>query len=117
MAQTPEGKVKLMGAKIIKEYDPYYFCPVTGGFGSSGQFDVVVLYKGWFIGVEYKSTCQKAPTLLQSKNATKAISSRAIVMLLHKDNVEELRYLLEDIRNERKITPRGRSIWPFDSVV
>lgn len=111
MAQTPEGKVKAIGAKIIKEYDPYYFCPVTGGFGSSGQFDVVILYKKIFIGIEYKADSTKRPTELQTKNAIKAMDMGAVVLLIHKDNLYELKNTLENIKlgklNELK------SVWLY----
>ncbi len=115
MAQTPEGKVKAAGLKIIKEYDPYYFCPVTSGFGSSGQFDVVILYKSQFVGVEYKADSTKKPTELQTKNAINTMDAGGIALLVHKDNLHILKDTLENIKRGRK--NELKSIWLFGNSV
>ena len=113
MAQTPEGKVKLAGRKIIKEYDPHYSTPFSGGFGSSGGFDGTILYRRHFIGIEYKATNKDKPTELQIKNAKKAYSEGAVILLIHKDNIETIKNLLEDIKQGVQIDHRKRSVWPY----
>ena len=55
MALTPEKKVKNKVVKLLKEYAAYYFFPATYGFGRSGVPDIIVCYRGHFIGVECKA--------------------------------------------------------------
>ena len=64
---TPEAKVKKKAVQVLKELSAYYFYPVTGGYGRSGVPDIVVCYKGLFIGIECKAGKNK-PTPLQEKN-------------------------------------------------
>jgi Holliday junction resolvase len=67
MAMTPEGKVKDVVKKYLKEKGIYYIMPATGGYGSSGAPDIVVCHKGKFYGLEIKSGANK-PTALQMDN-------------------------------------------------
>lgn len=95
MAQTPEGRVKAAGAKIIAQYAAYRFAPVTGGMGTSGLFDEVVVINGYFVGIEYKATEKKKPTTLQQINAKKCMDAGGIALLIHNDNLQ----LLDEVLN------------------
>lgn len=54
--RTPEGRVKDAVVKILKQYeDLFYFFPATGGYGKSGVPDIIVCYRGFFIGIECKA--------------------------------------------------------------
>ena len=67
MATTPEGKVKRVVTKQLREMGAYYFFPATGGYGRSGVPDIVGCYKGSFFGIECKAG-KNTPTALQEKN-------------------------------------------------
>ena len=67
MANTPEGKVKRVVTKQLKELGAYYFFPMTGGYGKSGVPDIIACYNGLFFGIECKAGKNK-PTTLQEKN-------------------------------------------------
>lgn len=117
MAATPEKRVKDNCVAIIKAFDAYYFFPPANGFGTMGRFDIVVGYRGYFIGVETKATSQNPPTLLQSKNAAKAIQAGCVALLVHKDNTEVLRKVMEDIKHGAETGISWQSVWPFDGVI
>jgi hypothetical protein len=89
MAATPEAKVKAKVVAQLKELRAYYFYPVTGGFGASGLFDIVVCFRGLFIGIECKAGKGK-PTALQIRNALQAKTAGAIVLLINEHNVADL---------------------------
>ncbi len=67
MANTPEGRVKRVVTKQLKELGAYYFFPMTGGYGKSGVPDIIACYNGHFFGIECKAGKNK-PTALQEKN-------------------------------------------------
>ena len=71
MARTPEGKVKDAVTKLLREFDVYYFFPMTHGFGRSGIPDIIACVNGTFVGIECKAKGKK-PTALQH-NELKAI--------------------------------------------
>lgn len=119
MAATPEKKVKQKVVAELKKFGAYYFYPVTSGFGSSGVFDIVVCYKGRFIGIECKADMEKrGPTALQSRNARQAKAYGAIVMVVDNSNIdvvsETLSYL-EECDDSGEEFERF-SFWPFDGV-
>ena len=70
---------------------------MTHGYGKSGIFDIVVCYKGRFIGIECKADATKKMTPLQVKNFNDAKETGAISLLIHKDNINELESTLEGI--------------------
>jgi len=89
MAATPESKVKAKVVAELKKLGAYHFFPVTSGYGSSGLFDIVVCFRGLFIGIECKAGKGK-PTALQIRNAMQAKNSGAIVLLINEHNVSKL---------------------------
>lgn len=66
MASTPESKVKAKCVDIVKKYGAYYFFPAQNGYGRAGIPDIIVCYKGRFLGVECKAGFNK-PTALQER--------------------------------------------------
>ena len=120
MAETPERRIKKLVSKTLTALGAYYFYPVTSGYGTSGVFDIVVCYKGWFIGIECKADMKKkGPTKLQSVNARRAITTGGIVLLLDASNCAMLADTLSalpekyDVASEK---PNRLSVWPFDGV-
>lgn len=114
MALTPEKKVKDKVVKLLKAHTAYYFYPSTHGFGVSGLFDICVVYKGHFIGIETKSDCKKKPTELQSLNAMKAMDAGASILLIHNENVDVLANLLTEIDNDSEIKLNRKCVWAFE---
>lgn len=104
----------------LKKLGAHYFYPVTGGFGRSGVFDIVVCYKGLFIGIECKADSRKrGPTKLQSANARHAKNSGAIVLILDMHNCDQLEKILGDLdlsSHDSGERSDRFSMWPFDDV-
>lgn len=93
---TPEAKVKKKAVRILKELSAYYFYPVTGGYGRSGVPDIVVCYKGLFVGIECKAGNNK-PTPLQEKNLDEIRAAGGTALVINEDNVLRLSRILFDL--------------------
>jgi hypothetical protein len=98
MAKTAEGKVKDAVVKILKQYNAYYFFPVTGGFGRSGVPDIVVCYEGRFIGIECKAGTNK-PTALQFAELAKIDKAKGVSMVVNEQNVSWVMHTLNALDN------------------
>lgn len=70
---TPEGRVKGAVKKYLNEVGAWYYMPVSNGMGRSGCPDILVCYKGQFIGIETKS-----PGKLKNVSANQAREISAI---------------------------------------
>jgi|SRR6056297_3603319 len=98
MADTPEKKVKKKVVEILKQYNAYYFYPVTGGFGASGVPDIVTCVKGRFLGIEVKADAKKrGPTALQQKNLNEINATGGIGLVIDANNLYELTETLDAI--------------------
>jgi len=118
MAMTPEKKVKQKVVEVLKAAGAYYFYPVTGGYGSSGVFDIVVCHHGIFIGIECKAGKGKT-TKLQSRNARLAKASGGVVLVIDETNIDYAKYVLDevsDIANDETKKLSGLSFWPSESI-
>ncbi len=93
---TPEAKIKKKAVRILKELSAYYFYPVTGGYGRSGVPDIVVCYKGLFVGIECKAGNNK-PTPLQEKNLDEIRAAGGTALVINEDNVLRLSRILFDL--------------------
>lgn len=92
---TPEKLVKQKVVKVLKKYHAYYFYPVTGGYGASGVPDIIVCYKGRFIGIECKADATKrGPTALQEKNLDQIGDSGGIALVIDKHNIDKVEAVL-----------------------
>ncbi len=88
MAMTPEGKVKDIVKKYLKQKEIYYIMPATGGYGSSGAPDIVVCHKGMFYGLEIKSGANK-PTALQMDNLKRIEENGGYAFVINESNVNQ----------------------------
>jgi len=96
---TPEGKVKKQVTAILKAHGAYYFSPVTGGFGRSGVPDIVVCYRGKFIGIECKAG-KGQPTALQLKNLAQIREQGGIALVVNEDTVDGVQELMQLLKGE-----------------
>ena len=94
MALTPEAKVKKQVSKILDEYGAYYFYPATGGFGRSGVPDIIVCFKGHFIGIECKAK-KNTPTALQLRELQKIVMAGGDTVVVNEDNIDVVRSILD----------------------
>jgi Holliday junction resolvase len=85
---TPEAKVKARVIKLLKERGAYYAMPVAGGFGNAGVPDILVCYKGKFIGIECKAG-RGQTTALQDKHL-EDIKRAGGISLVVREDVSEL---------------------------
>lgn len=89
MAMTPEGKVKKKVVDILKAAGAYYFFPATGGFGRSGVPDIIVCFKGQFIGIECKAGSNK-PTALQQRELMRIIDAGGSAFVVNEESLNAL---------------------------
>src|SRR5210317_1745723 len=95
MALTPEKKVKNKVVKILKAHGVYYFFPATYGMGRSGIPDIVVCYKGKFIGIECKANGNK-PTKLQLKHLNDITLAGGMSLVIDENNLSYLELFITD---------------------
>ena len=93
MAMTPEGKVKRVVVKQLKELGAYYFFPMTGGYGKSGVPDIIGCYEGKFFGIECKAGKNK-PTALQLKNIKDIRDNNGIAIVVNEKNISDVETML-----------------------
>ena len=86
MANTPEGRVKKVVTRQLKELGAYYFFPMTGGYGKSGVPDIIACYRGRFFGIECKAGKNK-PTALQEKNLRDISGAGGSSTVVNEDNM------------------------------
>jgi len=89
MAMTPEAKVKKKVVDILKAAGAYYFFPATGGFGRSGVPDIIVCFKGRFIGIECKAGSNK-PTALQENELKKIQDAGGNAFVVNEESLNAL---------------------------
>ena len=97
MASTPEGLVKTKIKRILNDAGALHFSPYMAGMGSAGVSDIIALYKGKFIAIEAKADATKKPTELQKKFLFGVEVNGGLPLVIHKDNINELREILESI--------------------
>ena len=108
MARTPEGLVKLKIKTMLKLRGAVSFSPYMAGMGASGVSDIIALYKGHYIAIEAKADATKKPTELQTRFLKKVLDAGGIPMVIHKDNLDELKQLLDDLDTwQRTMTSRA----------
>ena len=56
---TPEGRVKEIVRKVLKEYGVWFFSPVSNGMGVHGIPDFVGIFRGKSLMVETKALGRK----------------------------------------------------------
>lgn len=98
---TPEKKVKRKVTALLDSYGVYWFYPVMSGYGSSGIPDLIACVRGRFLAIECKATPKDQPTALQQKNLAQIRSQAGIAVVIHAENIEELRHVIDQIINDR----------------
>lgn len=96
MALTPEKKVKNQVVKLLNESKAYYFFPATYGYGRSGIPDVIICYRGRFIGVECKAGNNK-PTPLQLRELAAIEAAGGTSLVVNETNLSDLKSVLEKL--------------------
>jgi len=99
MARTPEGKVKDKCVEIIQAYGGYYFFPLSNGMGRSGIPDIIVCYKGQFLGIECKAGFNKT-TPLQERELAAIQKAGGSAMVVREDTLEFLKDWFDRTRGE-----------------
>lgn len=94
MASTPEVKVKKQVVSALKAMGTYYFYPVTGGYGASGVPDIIVCYKGLFVGIECKAG-RNTPTALQDMNLAAITANGGLALVINEDTAPTIQQTLE----------------------
>ena len=95
MPRTPEGKVKDKCVEIIKHFGAYYFFCPANGMGRSGIPDVIVCYRGKFLGVECKAGFNKA-TALQEREMSAIRRANGSTLVIREDTLDELERWFKD---------------------
>ena len=94
MAKTPEGKVKDVVVKVLKQYGIYYFFPATHGYGRSGIPDIVCCVQGRFLAIECKAPGKK-PTALQEMEIEKIQTTGGVAIVIDSENPKLVSALLK----------------------
>lgn len=94
MARGPEALVKAKVVALLKMHRAYYFFPATYGMGRSGVPDVIVCFKGRFLGIECKAGESK-PTALQEAEIAAILKAGGRALVIRENNLSQLRALLE----------------------
>jgi len=94
MASTPEGLVKTKIKRILNDAGALHFSPYMAGMGVAGVSDIIALYHGTFIAIEAKADATKKPTELQKKFLGQVRANGGIALVIHKDNLDELKEVL-----------------------
>lgn len=100
MATTPEGRVKDLVKKLLKEYAPhvYYHMPVQNGMGSP-TLDFIGCAYGVYFGIETKAP-GKSPTPRQAATMEQIVQAKGRVFVIDGPTTRyiELRNWLDELR-------------------
>ena len=97
MSTTPEGKVKRVVTKQLREMGAYYFFPATGGYGRSGVPDIVGCWRGLFFGIECKAG-KNTPPALQEKNLRDIECAGGFQVVVNEENMRNVEELIIESR-------------------
>tara|TARA_R110000772_G_scaffold32788_4_gene80066 strand:- start:2104 stop:2436 length:333 start_codon:yes stop_codon:yes gene_type:complete len=92
-----EKWVKGEVVKLLKEAGAYYFYPVASGYMSRGVPDIVVCYKGKFIGIECKAGYNK-PTVIQKRNLESIEAMGGIALVINETNLDLVAKTINSIK-------------------
>lgn len=94
---TPESKVKRDVTTMLKNRGAYYFYPVAGALGArAGIPDIIVCYRGWFIGIECKAGRGK-PTDYQLNQIDAIQKAGGIAFVVNELNIKAVQDIMDDI--------------------
>jgi len=86
---TPEKLVKNKIKKILDKVGCYYFFPATGGYGKSGVPDIIICFKGHFVGIECKTVGNKT-TALQELNLSQIRENGGDTLVVNEENLPDV---------------------------
>jgi len=89
MAKTPERRVKDACIAVITKYGAYYFFAAANGYGRAGIPDIIVCFRGFFLGIECKAGANKT-TALQEREIAHIHRAGGSAMVVREDTVELL---------------------------
>lgn len=95
MAQTPEGRVKDVIKKILKEHRAYSYMPVSNGMGAPA-LDFIVCHNGQYLSIEAKAPGKHpTPRQLQTIVKIREAGGYALVVDGSEESYIELRMWLK----------------------
>jgi Holliday junction resolvase len=103
MAHTPERKVKDKVVALLKQYDAYFFSPLSNGFGRSGIPDIIACLYGRYIAIECKAGDNK-PTALQIRELGLITKAGGVALVIRENNINEVALALQSIKEEHDNT-------------
>jgi Holliday junction resolvase len=89
MAATPESKVKAKVHAKLKKAGAYAVNYIGGAYANNGTPDILVCYRGRFIGIECKAG-RGRPTQLQLRNLEKIEEAGGLAFIINETNLELL---------------------------
>ena len=111
---TPEGTVKAHAEKALKRLGCYYFLPSIGGYGRKGIPDIIVCYKGRFIGIECKFDATKnPPTKLQQLELAKIKKAGGIAIVFDTNTTQKE---LVAMMNAEAMDNKDWTQWALDHI-
>lgn len=100
MASTPEGKVKAMISKFLKERGVWRFMPVNNGMGVVGIPDFICCWDGLFVAIEAKAPDKHSNTTPNQKLRIKEINDSGGIAVVV--SCAEHLIALEELVNAKK---------------
>jgi len=97
VALTPERKVKQQVVALLKEAGAYYFFPSANGLGRSGIPDIIVCYRGRFVGIECKAG-KGQTTALQERELKRIREAGGVSLVIREENINMVSSLLNLLR-------------------
>lgn len=100
MVDTPESKVKRKVHAVLKDRGAYAVNYIGGQYANSGTPDILVCYKGRFIGIECKAGRNK-PTALQIKNLRDIETAGGLSLVINEANLSLLGECLDEYQTAK----------------
>ena len=102
MAATPEKRVKDKCVELIKNFNAYHFFPPANGMGRAGIPDIIVCFKGKFLGIECKAGANKL-TALQANEIEAIRRANGVAVVANEENWDMLPELIRKLKADTTI--------------
>ncbi len=89
-----EGHVKAEVKKLLTAIGAWYTMPFQAGYTQAGVPDILVCWRGRFVGIETKFGYNK-PTALQERQLQAIQDAGGVSLVVSEKNIEQLYTLLE----------------------
>ena len=90
---TPEGKVKALVKRALKEYGVYWHCPVQNGMGAP-SLDFICCVNGHYVAIETKAPGGMYTARQQVTRAAIGAAGGRVFLI---DGVTSLEWVLRDL--------------------